>query len=526
MRAARGRLVDGAGRPTLLQGVGLGNWLLPEGYMFRFFPPAPQSPREIEALVVDLVGDEHAAEFWQGFREHWIGERDIAAIAAAQMNHVRLPINARFIMDDDGVLVEVGIGLVDRLIESCRAHGLWVILDLHGAPGGQTGTNIDDSPNGAPELFTDGRYRELTVALWRMLAERYADDTTVAGYDLLNEPLPEPHRREDSGALARLYRDLTAAIREVDANHLIVYEGTHWATNWKIFTEVWDDNSALSFHKYWSPPDRSSIAPYLERREALGLPIYMGEGGENGLGWLQTAFQLYDDCDISWNFWPWKKIDTYSSPCSVVPPPGWNELVGYARGGSRPSRDEAADTLRALVDAMKFENCAYRPEVISALRRLAPVRLSAAAFGFRGPGSSYGTSAATPLTGFRDDDRVTVRPIGAPASGVSFDYTDGPDRQEQRWEVELAAGDWVVYEFGLAEPTVVQVTVSGEPSLGGDVNIAIDEGRLSCRAIPGGWQAATHAALPAGRHAVRVVCGDGDVTLTAVSIRPSSRRKT
>lgn len=488
--------------------------------MFRFFPPSPQSPREIEALIVDLVGSERAADFWQGFRRHWIAERDVAAIAAAQMNHVRLPISARVVMDGDGRLIEEGIGLVDQLIEWCRAQGLWVILDLHGAPGGQTGTNIDDSPNGVPELFTSSRYRELTVALWRMLAQRYRDDTTVAGYDLLNEPLPEPYRRKHSDDLIHLYRDLTAVIREVDPNHLIIYEGTHWATNWDIFTEVWDENSALSFHKYWSPPDRGSIGPFLERREQLGLPIYMGEGGENGLGWLQTAFQLYDDCDISWNFWPWKKIDTYSSPCSVAPPAGWNELLAYTHGGLRPTREAALETLVALVEAMQFDKCIYRPEVIAALRRTAPVELSATAFGFLGPDRSYQTSIADPFTSFRSDDQVTLRPLDVTASAVSFDYTDGPQRDEQRWQVELRGGDWIAYEFGLVEEAVVEVTVSGDHHHGGALEIIIGEARRTCEPITTGWRAATLARLPAGRHELRLVCSGGSVTVTVVSIAP------
>jgi hypothetical protein len=499
VRAHEGRLVDGAGRPTMLRGVGLGNWLLPEGYMFRFFPPAPQSPRELEAFLAELVGDERAVEFWRGFQEHWTSERDIAAIAAADMNHVRLPINARVVMNDDGRLIDDGIGLVDRLIEWCRTHGLWVILDLHGAPGGQTGTNIDDSPNGVPELFTDARYREQTVLLWRLLAERYRDDTTVAGYDLLNEPLPEPYWRDQSEALVDVYRELTAVIRAVDTNHLLIYEGTEWATNWDIFSEVWDKNSALSFHKYWSPPDRGSIAAFLERRDALGLPIYMGEGGENGLGWLQTAFQLYDDCDISWNFWPWKKIDTYSSPCSVVPPPGWSEIIDYARGGARP-RDAAA-TFDLLLEGMKLENCVYRPEVIAALRRLAPVRLSAAAFGFRGPDRSYETSEAEPSPVFRADESVTVRPIGA--SDVTFEYTDGPDRPEQLWQVELRAGDWVSYEFGLLNDAEVSVAVEND----GVVEATIDGAELP-------------ALLGAGRHELRVTCSSETAIVTAASIEP------
>src|SRR5260370_2439735 len=203
----------------------------------------------------------------------------------------------------------------------CRKQDVWVVVDLHGAPGGQAGTNIDDSPHRAPELLPDERDPGLTIKLWRAPAGRYRDETVVAAYGLLNEPLPNEYQPRYAGRLRDLYRELTAAIREVDRNHMISYEGTHWATNWDVFTEAWDSNSILQFHKYWSAPDRPSIQQYVDVGRELGLPIYMGEGGENNLDWSQTAFQLYDDSGISWNFWTWQQIDTVTSPCSVVRPP-------------------------------------------------------------------------------------------------------------------------------------------------------------------------------------------------------------
>ena len=146
VRVENGGLVDAQNDSLLLRGVALGNWLLPEGYMWKFEPPGPQSPRQIETLIIDLVGPDRAAEFWNEFRDRFITEADIAQIAAEGMNHVRLPINSRVVMDGDGALLPEGLELVDRLIGWCRDHSLWVVLDLHGAPGGQTGTNIDDSP--------------------------------------------------------------------------------------------------------------------------------------------------------------------------------------------------------------------------------------------------------------------------------------------------------------------------------------------------------------------------------------------
>ena len=240
-------------------------------------------------------------------------------------DHVRLPINTRLVIDDDGTLLDDGLALIDRTIDWCRDESMWVVLDLHGAPGGQTGTNIDDSPNEVPELFDSPHWWGLTVRLWTALARRYRDEPVVAGYDLLNEPLPNEYQHRYADDLVALYRELTAAIREVDPDHLLIYEGMHWANNWTIFTERWDDNSMLQFHKYWSPPDRPSIQRFIDIGSRLGLPIYMGEGGENNPDWIHTAFRLFDDLEISWNFWPWKKIDTRTSPCSIVPPPGWDD---------------------------------------------------------------------------------------------------------------------------------------------------------------------------------------------------------
>lgn len=151
-----------------------------------------------------------------------------------------------------------------------------------------------------------------------MLAERYKDEWIVAGYDLLNEPLPEWFA-EHNDQVMPLYREIIAAIREVDARHMIILEGVHWATDWSIFeekpgNELPDQNLMLQFHKYWNNPDTESIQKYLDAREQLNVPLFMGEGGENNKDWYAGAFRLFEDHGISWNFWTWKKLDTDNSP--------------------------------------------------------------------------------------------------------------------------------------------------------------------------------------------------------------------
>lgn len=489
VRAEGGRLVGPDGAALLLRGVGLGNWLLPEGYMWGFGDTAA-SPRQIEALVADLLGPGAAAEFWRGFRDRFVTADDVALIAAGGFDHVRLPINWRVVMAPDGTPLEDGLALVDRLVAWCRDAGLRVLLDLHGAPGGQTGTNIDDSA-GSPALFMDPRNLDLTETLWVALARRYRDEPTVLGYDLLNEPLPHEWQHRYPDELVALYRRLTAAIRAVDPHHLIMYEGTHWATSFSIFTEVWDPNSALQFHRYWMAPDRAAITEYVTVGRELGLPIYMGEGGENTPEWLAAAHQLYEDHGIGWNLWTWKKIETRTSPLSIVAPPGWDEVVAYAAGsGDRPGRDRAAAVFAGLLENMLARRCVPRPVIVAAVFRRAPVTLPAHAFTHRGPGVSYGTAGATPHPGLRADDAVTLRRRDGVAE-LDFSHPRHPD-PGAAVIADLRPGDWLAYEAEVPAGRWRVTVVLDRP--GGRPEVRIDGEPVAC--VPGEPVARAAAGAP------------------------------
>ncbi len=475
VHAQDARLVDGSGNKVLLRGVGLGNWLLPEGYMWKFGPGA-ESPREIEKVVNSLLGDDSAGHFWKDFHDTFISEDDMALISESGFDHVRLPINSRIIMTQDGLPIEAGFALIDRLIEWCRKHRLWVLLDLHGAPGGQTGTNIDDSPNNRPELFMERRYWDQTLEIWRLLATRYANERVVLGYDLLNEPIPNEWQYKYAADLSRLYREITAVIRAVDPNHLIVYEGSHWATNWDIFTEVWDQNSLLQFHKYWSSPDLSSIQKFLDTRDRLGLPIYMGEGGENNIEWIYTAFRLYENFEIGWNFWPWKKIETRTSPLSVTAPPGWDEIRNYAHGGGKVSPERAKSIFAELLNNFRIDKCVRRPDVIAALLAQSPKAIPAWGFGFHGQGESYCGENAKPLIGMREEDFVTLEyRINQRRDTHNFEQNDGREYTDtEEIVLKMKAGDWVEYVVSASTNPGSYVVETSEGSMD---NVIVTESR-------------------------------------------------
>ena len=242
------------------------------------FGDAGDRPRKIEKIVSDLIGQEDADRFWLEFRKNYITEADIRRIAELGFNSVRPALNARrFLTEGDNpAYVDEGFRLLDDLVRWCGKHNVYVIIDMHGAPGGQTGTNIDDSANDQPELFMDPKYEKRLIDLWVKIAERYKDEPTVAGYDLLNEPLPER-----TGAAAKykqelepLYRRITTAIRKVDKKHMIILEGADWSNDWSVFSKPFAPNLVYQFHYYcWDNPDNlRDISPYLDFPQEVERP--------------------------------------------------------------------------------------------------------------------------------------------------------------------------------------------------------------------------------------------------------------
>jgi len=160
-----------------------------------------------------------------------------------------------------------GFKLLDRLIAWSRAEDLYVILDLHAAPGGQTGTNIDDSA-GYPWLYQSPQEQEHLIGIWRRLARHYRDETAVLGYDLLNEPIPHfPKLAPLNSSLEPLYKKLSGEIRKVDTHHILFLGGAQWDGNFLVFGKPFDANVAYTLHKYWTAPDESVLRQYIDFRE-------------------------------------------------------------------------------------------------------------------------------------------------------------------------------------------------------------------------------------------------------------------
>ncbi|MEJ2635784.1 MAG: glycoside hydrolase family 5 protein [Calditrichia bacterium] len=359
-------IVTPDGQNLLLRGINLGNWLVPEGYMFKFTDVA-NTPRAINEVITGLVGPAEARAFWKKFRDNYITREDIQFIRKAGLNSIRVPFNYKLMTPEDypGTWLGPGFEMLDRVIEWSREAGLYVILDMHCAPGGQTGDNIDDSW-GTPWLFESPESQDRTVAVWWKIAERYADEPTVIGYDLLNEPIPHFEEVQKYRPLLEpLYKRITAAIREVDRSHLIFLGGAHWDTDFSVFGPPFDSLLVYTFHKYWNENTIASIQQFLDYRDRYNVPIWLGESGENRDGWIDSCRVLLESRNIGWCFWPYKKMDATSCMVTFPRPQYYDEIVEYSklRGANfaekrkgRPSPEHARAALNGFLKNCLLEN--------------------------------------------------------------------------------------------------------------------------------------------------------------------------
>jgi aryl-phospho-beta-D-glucosidase BglC (GH1 family) len=366
-------LVDRQGHPLTLRGTNLGNWLVREGYMFHF-EGGPQSAREIETLTNELLGPEAARKFWSEYLDRYITRDDIQFLKRAGFNSIRIPIHYKYFESDNAE----GFRLLDRVVEWSREARLYVMIDMHCAPGGQTGANIDDSW-GFPWLYESPEAQQQLISIWKRIAAHYHDSETVLGYDLLNEPIPQyPALKKYNSQLESLYHRIVDGIREVDRNHIVILGGAQWDTNFSVFGPPFDANVMYTFHKYWMPPEQAQIQQYIDFRNTYRVPIWMSESGENNDEWITQYRELLDRNHIDWAFWPYKKMDSPRSIVSFSRPTYWDEIVAYAkvpgtmgdtekRIAKRPPQEHINAAFEELLEDIQFGKCRINAGYLKAL---------------------------------------------------------------------------------------------------------------------------------------------------------------
>lgn len=369
-------IIDSDRKLVLLKGINLGNWLVPEGYMFHF--NKINSPQFIYFFFNTVLGPYEANNFWEEFRKYYITKEDIHFIKSLGLNHVRIPFNYQLFLTDCPYyeLKDVEYELLDSVKNWCEEENLYVILDMHCAPGGQTGDNIDDS-FGYPFLFENPKAQELTAAIWQKIAENYKDEKILIGYDLLNEPIAHYFDVEKLNPLLEpLYKKITSAIRDVDTNHLILLGGAIWDSDFSIFSQPFNSKLVYTFHKYWTLPTQDVIQSYIEFRDKYNVSIWLGESGQNTNEWINEFRKVLERNNIGCCFWPYKKLDSERGIVSIKRPHNYDELIKFANSfelsyeyihENIPDFNSARKILNEYLENIKLHNCTINKEYLDTL---------------------------------------------------------------------------------------------------------------------------------------------------------------
>ncbi|HCA09289.1 cellulase family glycosylhydrolase [Chryseobacterium sp.] len=379
------KIINDKGENIQLRGLGLGGWMLQEGYMLKTADFAgPQY--KIKEKISELIGENGMKDFYKAYLKNGITRQDIDFLAKAGFNSIRLPMHydlytlpiEKESLKGQNTWLEEGFKMTDDLLKWCAANKIYLILDLHAAPGGQgNDVNISDNDKTKPSLWENTENQQKTIALWKKLAERYKDEPWIGGYDLINEPNinftgknPNGTDEMSNAPLWKLQKEITAAIRETDKKHLIFIEGNGWGNNYNGLIPLWDNNMAFSFHKYWNYNNDETIQSILELRKKHNIPIWLGETGENSNVWFTELIQLLDKHNIGYAFWPMKKIDNIAGITNVKTTPEYEKLLNYwKKGGEKPSKDFATKALMQIAENYKFSNVEIKNDVIDAMFR-------------------------------------------------------------------------------------------------------------------------------------------------------------
>jgi aryl-phospho-beta-D-glucosidase BglC (GH1 family) len=361
LRVQGTKIVDGNGTPVVLKGTANGGHLNMENFITGY----PGQESEHKEALLKVLGKEKFDYFFDKFYEYFWTDRDAEFFASLNLNCLRIPINYRHFLDDSDLktVKPEGFKLLDRIVNSCAKYGIYTVLDLHAAPGGQNQDWHADSGIHKALFFQFGEFQERTIDLWKAIAAHYKDNAWVAGYNPLNEPADSKHYR-----LVEFYAKAEKAIRSVDPNHMLFLDGNTYSMDFRQFPDKPMPNTVYAIHDYSNYGFPNTSEPYkgtedqkkklesqyqrkIEYMAKLGVPVWNGEFGPvyaseirgdkdieatNSIRYKVLKDQLHiyktgdpsgDKAPISWSIWVYKDIG-YQGLTYVSPKSKWFQVLG------------------------------------------------------------------------------------------------------------------------------------------------------------------------------------------------------
>lgn len=343
---AHGRsLYDAQGNSLVLRGVNAGQILLQEGWMSPF--ALEPLKNDDGSYVKDTDGNLQYPEFSEeefrtalksnpNLREYELDElltiyrscvfteEDFRIIKEELgFNAIRLPFYYLDILNEDLSLKDEAEAFeyFDWFISTAAEYELYVILDLHGAPGSQNGYEHSGVAERKAELWSSEENIEATVALWDFISSHYTYSKPelgkwIASYDILNEPT-SVYRGFTNKKCWNVFDLIYDAIRENGDCHVITMEGCWDYSRLPDPADYEWENVQYEYHWYnWVSDTVSYEMMFLgldltNIGRDYDIPVLIGEftAFEDHEAW-DKMLTLFDGRNYSWTIWNYKTTVT------------------------------------------------------------------------------------------------------------------------------------------------------------------------------------------------------------------------
>jgi endoglucanase len=534
LRADGQRIVNANNQEVLLRGVGLGGWLIQEGYMMN--PNTGGTQSSFKKMLYDQgQSDAQVEAFYQSWRDNFITQADMNWIADQGFNCVRIPMHYELFLTSSQRAVRnsvihnsanynnyvtqltnwynanqlftdvntEGFRTLQLCLDWAAARSMYVIVDLHAAPGAQgSDTNISDALV-ANDLWNKQIYKDITVRLWEKIVARHINNNAVAFWDIINEPNNVPG---GGPAIFSLTNRIINAIRALGDTHLIMVEGNGWGNNYDYMEpNNYNNRTNLVYnaHRYWIPdgddyvrdgnPNQiNRLINLTDFRTRWNVPVWVGETGENSDDWLRQNVDKLNGANIGWAHWTYKR--TSADPNAAL------------RRINPPYLTDGVSAMGGVLNNIKFANTVVNGGPLAAVD---PRRGTT--------GGCSGNYATVPGTvqaeGYCQQSGIQLETTTDAGGGQNVGYID--------------ANDWMAYKINV--PSTGTYTVSyrvASQNGGGGIRLERLGGGATYGtiAVPstGGWQTWTtisqNVSLTAGQQDIAIVATSAGFNINWFSI--------
>lgn len=320
LRTSGRKIVNASGATVQLKGFNLGGWFVMEDFMSPMDAGSIKDTYTVMKTLNNRFGTAVQQSLMKTYQDTWIKASDLDNIKNAGFNAVRVPVWWGQFFSLDNPTIQGwrpdAFEQLDALVANAAARGLYVIIDMHGAIGGQNDQNTTGQA-GRNAYWSNAEFQSNTAWMWWQIANHYKGNPAVAGYDVLNEPMGAPNKEAVWNAYANLYK----SIRSADPDHILFMEGTFGSWNWDMLpapsTYGWT-NVVYEMHEYqWNGSDATiragaeAQARDFNNHAAWNVPGYIGEfntfRGDAAI-W-RHSIDTYNNAGLSWTMWSYKAVN-------------------------------------------------------------------------------------------------------------------------------------------------------------------------------------------------------------------------